>query len=121
MVALLSKTVQLADVLDANRYIVHYLKFETVNKEKLKRWNLPVELKGVMVTAITNRKQARELSPGDVIFKYKRSRDKKFIDVRDGKRLFKVIQEMKNEESIAFYIYSKGRKKLVAVKARKSK
>ncbi|MFC1585019.1 Do family serine endopeptidase [Fibrobacterota bacterium] len=96
-------------------------KFETVTRENLKQLELPGKTRGAIVTDISNKTLAKELSRGDVLFKYKRKQDKKFKDVKDGKQLFEVIKALKDEESIAFYLYSKGRKKLVALKAKKVK
>jgi serine protease Do len=94
-------------------------KFENLTKVKRKELKIPKDVKGVMVTEITNTSQARELSRGDVLFKYKRKKDKDFIDINSGKQLFNVVKELEEGESIAFYVYSGGKKRLVALRARK--
>ena len=93
--------------------------FETLTKEGIKYWRLKKDTKGVVVTEITNNRISKSLKRGDVIFKYKRKSDKKFVKIKDGKQLHKIIKNLKSEESIAFYIFSKGKKELLALKAKK--
>jgi len=95
--------------------------FETLTKEGIEYWRLEKDTKGVVVTEITNKRISKSLKRGDVIFKYKRKSDKKFVDIKNGKQLHKIIKKLHSEESIAFYIFSKGKKELLALKSKKGK
>ncbi len=93
--------------------------FETLNKKTASSWKLEKNTKGVVVTEITNSKLANGLSRGDVIYKVKRASDKNFLEVNDGKKLMEIIKKLKPEESIAFYVLSKGKNQLIGLKAKK--
>jgi Do/DeqQ family serine protease len=96
-------------------------KYETLGAEKRKLWELRKDLKGALITEITDSRLQGLLSKGDVITRYKRKKDARFVSVSNAQELYKVLKGLKSEESIAFYIHSQGKDRLIALRAKKSK
>ncbi len=96
------------------------LRFSAITKDLSDKYSLSKDSKGMVIVEVVAGSTANEkgLSEGDLILSFKRSVDKNFIDIGDGKTLIKSLSDMKSGESIALNISSKGRKAMVALKAR---
>jgi serine protease Do len=96
------------------------LRFDALDAASRKRWELPADLSGVVVSEVTDGSPAAEngLLEGMVITHYKRKQDPVFQPVKEGKPLSDAAKALAAGDQIAFMIYYKGKTDLRALRVR---
>ena len=95
-------------------------KFRSLPKEKAKELHLDKGT-GIIVSEIISSSIARNIKINDIMISYKRAKDRKFQKIKNPEDFFKILKNIKSEESIAFNVYSNGKNRLKAIRARKFK
>ncbi len=101
-------------------YIVPHLGFnyKKLTVDLAKELQIPSN-EGVVVSEIRSSFIARNLKVGDIILSYKSSKNRNFIKITNPKDFHKDLKNIGSEKNIAFYVLSNGKKRLIAIRARK--
>jgi serine protease Do len=96
------------------------LRFDVADAAARKRFELPADISGAVVTEVTDGSPAAEngLLEGMVITHYKRKQDPVFQQVQNPKQLSDAAKSLAAGDQIAFMIYNKGRTDLRALRVR---
>jgi serine protease Do len=96
------------------------LRFDALDAEARKRFEVPDEVSGPVVTEIMDGSPAAEsgILEGMVITHFKRKQDTSFQPVKDGKQLSIAVTGLSTGDQIAFRIFNKGKTDLRALRVR---